>query len=212
MLEAGPSVELCGGTHVSATGDIGTVKVVSESSIGSNLRRIEALTGAASVELLQRDERQLGQISQLVGSTGDVVDGVQRKLDEIKSLQAELKQVRAQLATGRATELAASAHDGVVVERVDGIEPSDLRDLAIAVRQQAGVRRVVLLGETPTGGVSLVAAIQPDEGIAAADLIKTAARAVGGGGGGKGDIATAGGKDPAGLDEALRIAREAAIA
>ncbi|MFP5488274.1 MAG: alanine--tRNA ligase-related protein, partial [Acidimicrobiia bacterium] len=212
VLEAGPSVELCGGTHVSATGDIGTVKVVSESSIGSNLRRIEAFTGAASVELLQRDERQLGRISQLVGSTGDVVDGVQRKLDEIKSLQVELKQLRAQLATGRAAELAASAQEGVVVERVDGVDPGDLRELAIAVRQQTGVRRVVLLGETPSGGVSLVAAVQPDEGIPAADLIKAAARAVGGGGGGKGDIATAGGKDPSGLDEAMRIAREAAIA
>jgi alanyl-tRNA synthetase len=212
VLEAGPSVELCGGTHVRATGDIGTVKVVSESSIGSNLRRIEALTGAASVELLQRDERQLGQISQLVGSTGDVVEGVQRKLDEIKSLQVELKQLRAQLATGRATELAAGADDGIVVERIDGIDPGELRDLAIAVRQQPGVRRVVLLGETPSGGVSLVAAVRPDEGVPAADLITSAARAVGGGGGGKGDIATAGGKDPSGLDEATRIAREAAFA
>jgi alanyl-tRNA synthetase len=212
VLEAGPSVELCGGTHVRATGDIGTVKVVSESSIGSNLRRIEALTGTSAVELLQRDERQLAQISQMVGSTGDVVDGVQRKLDEIKSLQAELKQARAQLATGRASEIAGSATDGVVVARIDGMDPGDLRDLAIAVRQQAGIRRVVLLGETPSGGVSLVAAVQPDEQLPAADLIKAAARAVGGGGGGKGDIATAGGKDPSGLDEAMRIASEAAHA
>jgi alanyl-tRNA synthetase len=212
VLEAGPSIELCGGTHVTATGDIGTVKVVSESSIGSNLRRIEAVTGTASVALLQRDERELGQISQLVGTTGDVVDGVQRKLDEIRQLQAELKQLRAQVATGRAADLAAGAEDGVVVARVDGIDPGDLRDLAVAVRQQAGVRRVVLLGETPSGGVSLVAAVRPEEGIAAAGLITSAARAVGGGGGGKGDIATAGGKDPSGLDEAMRIAREAATA
>jgi alanyl-tRNA synthetase len=197
---------------VSATGDIGTVKIVSESSIGSNLRRIEALTGAASVDLLQRDERQLAEISGLVGTTGDVVDGVRRKLDEIKSLQGELKQLRAQLATGRASELATSAVDGVVVARVDGVDPGDLRDLAIAVRQQPGIRRVVLLGETTTGGASLVAAVQPTEGIAAAQLITAAARAVGGGGGGKGDIATAGGKDPSGLDEAMRIAREAATA
>ena len=123
---------------------------------------------------------------------------MQRKLDEIKSLQVELKQMRAQLARGRAAELAASAVDGVVVQRVDGVEPGDLRDLAIAVRQQPGVRRVVLMGATPTGGASLVAAVQPSEGIEAADLIKAAAKAVGGGGGGKGDIATAGGKDPSG--------------
>jgi alanyl-tRNA synthetase len=212
VLEAGPSVELCGGTHVNATGDIGLLKVVSEASIGSNLRRIEAITGDASVGLLQRDERQLAEISQLVGTTGDVVDGVQRKLDEAKALQAELKQLRGQLATGRAAELAGAAADGVVVRRLDGVDPGDLRDLAIAVRQQPGIRRVVLMGESPSGGVSLVAAVRPDEGIPAADLIKTAARAVGGGGGGKGDIATAGGKDPAGLDEAMQIALEAATA
>jgi alanyl-tRNA synthetase len=203
---------LCGGTHVSATGDIGMVKVVSESSIGSNLRRIEAITGAASVALLQRDERLLAEVGQLVGTTGDVADGVRRKLDEIKQLQTELKQARAQLATGRASELAGGAVDGVVVQRIDDLEPADLRDLTIAVRQQPSIRRVVLMGETPSGGVSLVAAVDPDQGFPAADLIKDAARAVGGGGGGKGDIATAGGKNPAGLDEALRIATEAANA
>jgi alanyl-tRNA synthetase len=210
VLEAGPSIELCGGTHVSATGDIGLLKVISEGSIGSNLRRIEAITGAASVDLLQRDERVLAEIGELVGSTADVVGGVQRKLEEIKSLQAELKQMRAQQARGRAAEIASAAGDGVIVHRVDGLEPGDLRDLAIAVRQQPGIRRVVLLGATPAGGASLVAAVQPSEGMEAADLIKAAAKAVSGGGGGKGDIATAGGKDPSGLDEALRIATEAA--
>jgi alanyl-tRNA synthetase len=210
VLEAGPSIELCGGTHVTATGDIGLLKVVSEGSIGSNLRRIEAITGTASVDLLQRDERALAEVGELVGSTGDVVTGVQRKLEEIKALQTELKQMRAQQARGQAAEIAASAGDGVIVHRVDGLDPGDLRDLAIAVRQQPGVRRVVLMGATPTGGAGLVAAVQPSEGIEAADLIKAAAKAVGGGGGGKGDIATAGGKDPSGLDEAMRIAKEAA--
>jgi len=212
VLEAGPSVELCGGTHVSATGDIGLLKVVSESSIGSNLRRVEAITGDATVALLQRDERLLAELNQLVGATGDVVDGVRRKLDEIKSMQSELKQMRAQLATGRASELADAAADGVVVQRIDGIEPSDLRDLAIAIRQEPGIRRVVLMGESPSGGVSLAAAVRPDDGGPAADLIRDAARAVGVGGGGKGEIATAGGKNPAGLDEAMQIATEAANA
>jgi alanyl-tRNA synthetase len=211
VLEAGPSVELCGGTHVAATGDIGMVKIVSESSIGSNLRRVEAITGEASVALLQNDEATLGRISQMVGTTGEIVDGVQRKLDEIKELQAEVKQMRSQMATGRASEIAGTARDGVVVERIDGLEPNDLRELAIAVRQH-GTRRVALMGETPSGGVTLAAAVDPGEGIPAADLIKEAARAVGGGGGGKGDVATAGGKDPSGLDEALRIATEAADA
>jgi len=210
VLEAGPSIELCGGTHVTATGDIGLVKVVSEGSIGSNLRRIEAVTGAGSVELLQRDERALAEVGELVGSPADVVAGVQRKLEEIKSLQTELKQLRAQQARGRAVEIATTAGDGVIVHRIDGLDPGELRDLAIAVRQQPGVRRVVLMGATPTGGASIVAAVQPSEGIEAAALITAAAKAVGGGGGGKGDIATAGGKQPSGLDEAMRIATEAA--
>ena len=211
VMEIGNSIELCGGTHVRAAGDIGLIKIVSESSIGSNLRRIEAVTGENSVHLLQRDEKLVADAARLVGSTTDeLVGGVQRRLDEIKSLNDEIKALRGQLATGRAAELAGAAVDGVVVTRVDGISPGDLRDLALAIRQQAGIHTVVLGGVTDTGGVSLVAAVTPTSGKVAGDLIKDAARAVGGGGGGKGDIATAGGKNPEGLDEALRIAAEAA--
>ena len=126
----------------------------------------------------------------------DLVGGVQRKLDELRALADEVKVLRAKLATGRAGELAATAADGAVVQRVDGLAPGDLRDLAIAVRNEPGVDVVVLAGETPTGGVSLVAAVRPGLGVEAAALLRDAARAVGGGGGGKGDIATAGGKDP----------------
>ena len=210
VLEAGSSVELCGGTHVRATGDIGTIKVVSEASIGSNLRRIEALTGANSVALFQEFEREIVDVADVLGATpATVKDSAEKRIAQIKSLEEENRSLRAQLAVGRAGELAASAPDGVVVARVDDLSPSDLRDLAVAVRQQPGVRRVVLAGTTTTGGVSLVAAVQPSEGVAAADLIREAAKAVGGGGGGKGDIATAGGKDPERLDEALRLALEA---
>jgi alanyl-tRNA synthetase len=209
VLEAGSSIELCGGTHVRATGDIGIIKVVAESSIGSNLRRIEAVTGTQTLSLLQRDEVLIADAARLVGSTTDsLVDGVQRRMDEIKALQDEVRALRGQLAAGRADELAASAVDGALVERVDGLAPGDLRDLAIAVRQ-AGVDIVVLGGVSATGGVSLVAAVTAASGRVAGDLIKDAAKAVGGGGGGKGDIATAGGKNPEGLDEALRIARGA---
>jgi alanyl-tRNA synthetase len=210
VLEAGSSIELCGGTHVRATGDIGTIKIVSESSIGSNLRRIEAITGEASVALLQRDERTLTEAARLLGAQpDDLVAGVQRKLDEIKALEGELRAARAKLALGRAAELAAGS-DGAVVRRVDGLAPGDLRELALAVRQQPGVRVVVLVGEVTTGGVSLVGAVDPSITRPAADLIRDAAKAVGGGGGGRGDVATAGGKDPSGIDEALRIATEAA--
>jgi alanyl-tRNA synthetase len=213
VLEAGHSVELCGGTHVHATGDIGLIKIVGESSIGSNLRRIEAVTGENSVRLLQRDEALVAQTARLVGaSTDDLLAGVQRRLDEIDELHDEVKALRARLAGGQASELATGAADGVVVTRVDGLPPGDLRELAIAVRQQPGVDTVVLAGTSDTGGVSLVAAVKPGSGRSAGPLIKDAARAVGGGGGGKGDIATAGGKDPAGIPEALRIAAAAIAA
>ncbi|MET0908047.1 MAG: alanine--tRNA ligase [Ilumatobacteraceae bacterium] len=211
VLEAGSSVELCGGTHVRATGDIGTIKIVSESSIGSNLRRIEAVTGASSVALLQRDEQLIADAARLVGSPAeDLLGGVQRRLDEIKALNDEIKGLRGQLALGRASELAAIAHDGVVVTQVDGLAAGDLRDLAIAVRQQPGMRLVVIIGETTTGGVSLVSAVAPGSATPASALIADAAKAVGGGGGGKGDIATAGGKDVSGIPEALRLAAMAA--
>ena len=211
VLEAGSSVELCGGTHVKATGDIGTIKIVGESSIGSNLRRIEAVTGYNSLALLQRDDRALTDAARLVGvPTHDVVDGVQRKLDEIKSLNDEIKVLRAKAAMGQAAELAGKASGGVLVARVDDLAPSDLRELALAVRQQPGIEAVVLGGLTASGGVSLVAAVTAAFGGQASDLIRDAAKAVGGGGGGKGDIATAGGKNPDGLDEALRLAAEAA--
>jgi len=211
VLEVGNSIELCGGTHVRAAGDIGLIKVLGESSIGSNLRRIEATTGENTLALLQRDSAILADSARLVGSTpDDLVAGVQRRLDEIKALHDELKRLRGQAAGARAAELAASVVDGVVVARVDGLVPDELRELAIAVRQQADVVKVVLGGLTDGGGVSLVSAVRPESGTVAGDLIRLAAKAVGGGGGGKGDIATAGGKNPDGLDEALRIAEAAA--
>jgi alanyl-tRNA synthetase len=212
VLEAGRhSLELCGGTHVRALGDIGTIKVVSEGSIGSNLRRIEAVTGDATIALLQRDERTLHQAARLVGTTPEsLVEGIEKRLDELKQLQDELKALRGKAAAGKAAELAAAADGGIVVARVDGLAPNDLRELAIAVRHQPGVRIAVLGGVTDAGGVSLASAVTPGSGLQAGDLIKDAAKAVKGGGGGKGDVATAGGKDPAALDEALALARAAA--
>ena len=213
VLRAGASTELCGGTHVSATGDIGTIKIVSESSIGSNLRRIEAVTGENAVRHIQRTNDLLQQVATIVGTRpDDAVGGLVRKLDELKAAQDEIKILRSRLAAGRSIELAVNAVDGIVVERVDGLTATDLRDLAVAVRQQSGIRAVVLVGLTDTGGVALVGATDASLKLNASELIKDAARAVDGGGGGKGDIATAGGKNPAGIDDAISIAREKARA
>ena len=140
----------------------------------------------------------------------DVVGGVAKKIEEIRNLSDENKTLRGRLTTGRAAELSAGAVNGVVVARVDDLAPSDLRELALAVRQQSAVTAVVLGGVASTGGVSLVAAVNPAFAVPAGTLIRDAAKAVGGGGGGKGDVVTAGGKNPDGLDEALRLAREAA--
>jgi alanyl-tRNA synthetase len=106
--------------------------------------------------------------------------------------------------------LAATADaDGAVVARVDGLAPGDLRELAVAVRNTPQVRVAVLIGATPTGGVSLAAAVEPGTAVEASALLRDPAKAVGGGGGGKGDVATAGGKDPSAIDEAVGLARKA---
>ncbi|MGA0709092.1 MAG: alanine--tRNA ligase [Ilumatobacteraceae bacterium] len=209
VLRAGASFELCGGTHVRATGDIGTIKIVSESSIGSNLRRIEAVTGTNTLDYLVESSRTLADVAGLVGSPVDgLATAVQRKLDEIKSLQDEVKALKSAQARSRAGEVAARNSGGVVVERIDGMAPGDLRELALAVRENAQVSVVVLGGVTDSGGVALVAATTPKVEVGAGELIKDAAKLVGGGGGGKGDVATAGGKKPEMLDEALDLVRK----
>ena len=210
VLEAGVSVELCGGTHVGALGDIGMVKVIAESSIGSNLRRIEAVTGANAVEHVLSQHRTISAAASLLGTqSSELVVAIQRKIDENKSLGEELRSLRSAQATSRASEMAASAQGGVVISRVDGVTPNDLRELALAIRQNSSIRVVVLGGVTDTGGVALVATVSSAVSVPAGDLIRDAAKAVGGGGGGKGDIATAGGKDPSAIDAALDLARSA---
>ncbi|MFM8775763.1 MAG: DHHA1 domain-containing protein, partial [Actinomycetota bacterium] len=128
----------------------------------------------------------------------------------IKSVNDELKALRTTAARSRAHELLKKNVDGVVVKRVDDLSANDLRELATAIRADNSIRVVVLGGVAPTGGVALVAALGKNIKASAADLIRDAARLVGGGGGGKGDIATAGGKNATALDEALRLAAQAA--
>jgi len=213
VLEAGRhSVELCGGTHVRRLGDIGPLKIVSEGSIGSNLRRIEAVTGHGPIERLRQQEELLHRAADALGSTPEDLPAAAEKVRaELKAARDEIKALRQQVAAGRARELAAQAVDGVVVARVDGTSRDEVRDLAVAVRQQPGIRAVVIGGEPVGGGVALVAATTKESGIEARSLIAEAARTVGGGGGGRNpELAVAGGRDASKLDEALEQARAAA--
>ena len=211
VLEAGPeSIELCGGTHVTATGDIGPVKIVSEGSIGSNLRRIEAISGLAPIERLRAEEAVRVEAAELLGvSTDELVIGVRKRLEELKALRDELRDLKAAATSGRAGELIAQAVDGVVVARLDGTGRDELRDLAVTLRDAAAVQAVVLGGEPEGGGVALVAAVTPTSGLHAGELIADAATLVQGGGGRSPDLAVAGGRDAAKLDEALDRARAA---
>ncbi|MDQ3643838.1 MAG: DHHA1 domain-containing protein, partial [Actinomycetota bacterium] len=135
---------------------------------------------------------------------------VGRLLEEQRSLADEVKALRRQGAGGRARELAAQAVDGVVVARSDGTTRDELKDLALAIREQPHVRGVVLGGVPDGGGVSLIAAVVKNSGLDASQLIADAARTVGGGGGRGADVAVAGGRDASRLDEALDQARRAA--
>ena len=212
VLEAGEhSVELCGGTHVTALGDIGPVKIVSEGSIGSNLRRIEAVSGTGPIDRLRDTERRAGEAADRLGvPPDDVLDGIDKRLAEIASLRAEVASLRQSAAAGQASELSSVAEDGVVVARIDGQDRDALRDLAVQVRDQPEIHAVVLIGEADGGGVALVAAVTQDSDLNAGALIADAARTVGGGGGRAPDLAVAGGRDVGAIDDALAQVRVAA--
>ncbi|MEC8924222.1 MAG: alanine--tRNA ligase-related protein, partial [Actinomycetota bacterium] len=213
VLEAGPhSLELCGGTHVTSLGDIGHLHVVSESSIGSNLRRIEAITGLATVERLQNSETTLAEIGDMLNASAEAItESLRRRLNEMKELRNQVKALQQVAAGARAADLAA-ADQGVVIARVDGIERDELRDLAAAIRDRPEIRAVVLAGAPQGGGVALVAAVTPDGELKASNLIDEAAKAVQGGFGRKGDppLIVAGGKKVDGIEDALDLARSAA--
>ncbi len=205
------STELCGGTHVAALGQIGPVRIVSEGSIGSNLRRLEATTGTATLARLRHDETVIGQAAQLLkASPEELVAAIERRLGELRASQDELKSLRQVGLRDLARNLAEAAADdgGAVVARHDGLDQRQLQEVALSVRSQSGVRAVVLGGSPGEGKVALVAAVAKDSGLVASDLIADAAKIVGGGGGKNPDVALAGGRDPSRLDEALQLVRQ----
>ena len=215
VLEAGEhSVELCGGTHVAALGDIGHLRIVSESSIGSNMRRIEAVTGLATVDRLADAEDTLDSLAEMLNAQPDeLAAAMQRRLDETKELRRQVRDLQRSMASSRAGELASAATEGVVIADLGDLERDSLRDLAVLVRDRNGIRAVVLASAPAAGGVALVAAVDPAGDLSAGDLLRDAARTVGGGFGAKGDppLVVAGGRNPDGIGDALAQARVAAL-
>ena len=215
----GFSKELCGGTHVPSGAKIGTITVVREESIGSNTRRIEALTGEDALTFLGRERLVAEEVARLVDApTDQAVARVGALLERLKTVEKELAAARGATISQDAAAIAqrATREDGlaVVVHRADGLAMDDLRRLATEIRGNLATRAIVVVGTaTDDGKAQLICAVSSDlaaDGIEARPILHPAAQVVGGGAGGKGDLAQAGGKQGDKLDEALEVAaREA---
>jgi alanyl-tRNA synthetase len=208
------SVELCGGTHVSRTGDIGVFKVRSESGVAAGVRRIEAQTGAGALEAIREHEQTLRTIGALLkGAEHEAPARLEKLLAQQKDLERRIGELQAKLAGGQAHDVMRDARDvggmTVLATRVDGLDDKGLRELADRLRDRVG-SGVVVVGAEREGRALLLAAVTKDlvGRVHAGNLIKALAPIVGGGGGGRPDFAQAGGKDPSRLDEALAAAYE----
>jgi len=203
------SVELCGGTHVRRTGDIGLFKITAESGIAAGVRRIEAVTGARALDWVHRGEAALGRIAALLKcAREEAAEKVEHLLERQRQYEKELERLKARLASSQGDDLAAQAVevDGIKVlaARLDGADARTLRATLDQLKNKLGSAAVVLA--TVDGDkVSLVAGVTPDQTgrLKAGDLVNAVARQVGGRGGGRPDMAQAGGRDPGRLDEAL---------
>jgi alanyl-tRNA synthetase len=205
------STELCGGTHVKAVGDIGLCKIVAEGGIASGVRRIEALTGAAALDWVEADEdRVLRLAGMLKGGRDDLDDRVASLLERGRSLEKELDQLKARLASSAGKDLAAQAVEvggiKVLAAHIEGVDPKALRETLDQLKDKLG-SAVVVLATVTDAKVSLVAGVTPDltGRLKAGDLIREVAARVGGKGGGRPDMAQAGGTDPTGLPAALGL-------
>ena len=203
------STELCGGTHVSRAGDIGLLKIVSEAGIASGIRRIEAVTGDRALAWLRAGEDALRRIADLVrGGRDDAEEKVRQLLQRSRQLDKEVQKLKGQLASGQGQDLAGQAvavgDIQVLAARVDGADARALRDAVDRLKQKLG-RAVVVLGAVEDGKVRLVAGVSKDATavIKAGDLVNDVAQLVGGKGGGRPDMAQAGGTEPGGMDAAL---------
>ncbi len=213
VVSFGPySVELCGGTHAAATGDIGILKIVSEQGIASGVRRIEALTGIGALRHIRREERTLKQVASLLKTTpAEVPLRVEKLLEERKAGAREIEQLKQAKRGEAAGDLLSQAReivgkDGkkVLGVRVDGVDAAGMRTLVDELRARLG-SGVVLVAAENDGKVLLAIGVTKDlvASYRAGDLIREVAGIVGGGGGGRPDFAQAGGSDASKIDAAI---------
>jgi alanyl-tRNA synthetase len=215
-LSDGFSTELCGGTHTAATGEIGLFKLTGEESVSSGVRRIEAISGLGSLDTFRRDFELAQVAGQYLPSTDNLSEGLKAKFtaqeDELKRLKRELEEMRMKSAAGGLDDAVSRAVDvkGVklLTHRADQLERGQLRTLVDNLKQKLGEGVVVLASAQPEGKVAIIAGVTPGlvKRIQAGKLVGAVARIVGGSGGGKADIAEAGGKDQAQIDAALKAA------
>jgi alanyl-tRNA synthetase len=205
------STELCGGTHVRAVGDIGFFKIVAEGGVAAGVRRIEAVTGANAVAWVEREDERLQNLAAtLKAGRDDVEDKVAQLIERSRRLEKELEQLKARLASAAGSDLAASAIEvggvKVLAARLDSVDPKALRETLDQLKSRLG-RAVVVLGAVSGDKVSLVAGVTADctDRLKAGELVNLVAQRVGGKGGGRADMAQAGGTDPAGLPDALAL-------
>jgi len=205
------STELCGGTHLGRTGEIGLLKVTAEGAVASGVRRVEAVAGPAALQSVARSQAALREAADLlkVGPL-EVPARVQKLLEEQRTLEKQRAAFESRQASSKAEDLVKAARQvngvAVIAGRIDGLDADALRSVADTLRNRLG-SGVVCVGSVVDGKVNLIAAVTKDltSRFQAGRLIQEVAKAVGGGGGGRPDIAQAGGKDPARLDAALEL-------
>ena len=211
------SVELCGGTHVSRTGDVGFFKLEAESGVAAGVRRVEAVTGQGALDSIRRQEKILDEIAGKLGARDSAaLDRLEKILAREKELEKKLRTLEQKLASGAG---GASASDEtvrevggikIVTRRADGVDPRALREMADRMRQKYPSSVIALGSDTGDGKVALLVAVTPDltPRVKAGDIVKQLAPIVGGTGGGRPDLAQAGGRDASKLDEALKKVAE----
>jgi alanyl-tRNA synthetase len=209
VIDIGSSIELCGGTHVKRTGDIGLFKIVAESGVAAGVRRVEAVTGEGALALIQAQEQQLQQVADAVKTQPqEAASRIVQILDNVKALEKELAALKSKLASSQGDELLAQAQDikgvKVLAAKLDGADAAVLRETMDKLKDKLK-SAVILLAAVSDGKVSLIAGVTADATakVKAGELVNFVAQQVGGKGGGRPDMAQAGGTQPEHLATAL---------